>query len=934
MLRAPGNSRRATSTFVSTSYPRITLCLSGLTGCIDPANDADGCIPTRDGRAVADRMTSEPDDLQRREDTAPWADHDGPHPVLPWGKLQEGHSHHLAHHCADVAACFEVIAAAPVMRARMNSAADQLLSTTAVTRLAVLAFLHDVGKLHPGFQAKMLTPDRRRQLGLMPHGHVAEGAALFAGATRLELANRLRLQDLIDWNVDPDLLNASFAHHGSPFEMSRIHTLHWQQPNLSDYDPTRAAEQIGALLPSWFPDAFRDGADPLPRTPAFAHLFCGLVTLADWLGSTHRIFPFSPELDPSYMTRARRQARAAAVAIGLDTAGLRDALSGPPDFGQVTGGTFAPRPVQSLAADIDVDSRLVILEAETGSGKTEAALWRFARLFEASAVDGLYFALPTRAAALQIHGRVHRSVQRLFGAAAPDTVLAIPGYLRAGDNEGQALPGWEVRWDDDDGENEAKLRGRWAAEHAKRFLAATVAVGTVDQAMLAALRVKHAHMRSAALARLLLVVDEVHASDPYMTAVIRHLLNLHLRNGGHAMLMSATLGAAARCRWLTPDRRVELPDLASATRAPYPAVWNSRGRCLPATDPQGRRKSVRVRIVRDWSAVEAAGRALTAARAGARTLVIRNTVAAAIETFEAVREAGGEACLWHVADGPALHHGRFALEDRKLLDAEIERALSPDASPRDGVIVIGTQTLEQSLDIDADHLVTDLCPMDVLLQRIGRLHRHARLRPNGFTEPVCELLTPSQGLDRLTAPAFENGLGRFRSGGGIYRNLHACALTLQLAEAHEVWTIPAMNRMLVEHATHPDAIETLNRTRGPHWERYWQDSHGAELAEGGQAQLVRLPFDIAFSDLNPFADQEDAVRTRLGAEGMTVVFEKPVTGPFGGRISGLVLPAHWTPSDLAGKAGDPVVTDVADGVVRCAVGPLQLRYDRHGLVRT
>ena len=159
--------------------------------------------------------------------------------------------------------------------------------------------------------------------------------------------------------------------------------------------------------------------------------------------------------------------------------------------------------MQAAVGAVESGARLVILEAETGSGKTEAALWRFARLFAAGRVSGLYFAVPTRAAARQLHGRVGRALRRAFGAHAPEAVLAIPGVLRAGRIRGTAPTGLAGEWDNDRNPPPSV----WAAEHATRFLAATVAVGTVDQAMLAGLQVKHAHLRGSALGRSLLVID-------------------------------------------------------------------------------------------------------------------------------------------------------------------------------------------------------------------------------------------------------------------------------------------------------------------------------------------------------------------------------------------------------------------------------------------
>ena len=175
-------------------------------------------------------------------------------------------------------------------------------------------------------------------------------------------------------------------------------------------------------------------------------------------------------------------------------------------------------------------------------------------------MDGLYFAVPTRAAAWQLFGRVQKIMRRIDG---PETILAVPGQLKAGEAEGKRLPGFEVRWDD--GAN------HWAAEHATRFLAAPIAVGTIDQVLMAGLQVKHAHLRGAGLSRSLLVIDEVHASDAYMNRIARGVVRDHLALGGRALLMSATLGAVERAEWLGQA----LPDLDAAKRTGYPAVWRS-----------------------------------------------------------------------------------------------------------------------------------------------------------------------------------------------------------------------------------------------------------------------------------------------------------------------------------------------------------------------
>lgn len=192
---------------------------------------------------------------------------------------------------------------------------------------------------------------------------------------------------------------------------------------------------------------------------------------------------------------------------------------------------------------------LVILESETGSGKTEAALWRFVHLFRTGAIDSLYFALPTRVAASQVYHRVQTAIKNLWAEHSPLTIRALPGYVNADGGDARQLPNFEVLWSDHP--DDAKAQQRWAAENSKRFLAAPIAVGTIDQALLGALQVRHAHLRHAMLARSLLVVDEVHASDAYMTVLLEQLLKAHLNAGGQALLLSATLGSSARNRYLT-----------------------------------------------------------------------------------------------------------------------------------------------------------------------------------------------------------------------------------------------------------------------------------------------------------------------------------------------------------------------------------------------
>ena len=848
-----------------------------------------------------------------------------------WGKTdrENGGVHPLAHHSMDVAAVFRRMAQLPVIRNRLETTAKRPLTAVDCERLSALAFLHDIGKLHPGFQAKGWPAG----LWSGPQaGHLQAGWQFLQLTRWRKHPFHKTMQRIAGWGdeaVGP-LLAAILAHHGRPVEQAGDPTLQeWDTPSLEHYDWRAETCVMDCALRRWFADAFAPDAQPLPDEPRFHHLVAGLVALADWLGSDTRFFAFAAPFDPGYNITAHGRAKRALQCIGFDLGALAGLPA--PDFAQLTGFS-APNPAQAAVGDAGTEDRLLILEAETGSGKTEAALWRFTQLLAAGKVSSLYFAVPTRAAARQLHGRIDKALRRVFGDKAPEAVLAVPGMVHAGEFEGRRLPHWRVLWED----SEEQVPARWAAEHATRFLAAPVAVGTVDQAMLAGMQAKHAHLRGSALSRSLLVIDEVHASDSYMTAILQRLMQGHRDAGGYAMLMSATLGSRARILW-AGERQ---PGIEAASAAPYPAVWpvwvKERGAPRAAAGAgrakTGRAKTVHPETVPTMDPAEAARRAIAAAEQGARVLAIRNTVSMAAATWRAVREAGGESLLMQAAGGPALHHGRFAAEDRALLDRAAEAALDPQQRKPGGCIVIGTQTLEQSLDIDADLLITDLCPMDVLLQRIGRLHRHGLLRPAGFETARAAVLLPERGLDRLAAPDFENGLGAWQGEdgfSGIYRDLAGLELTRRLLAEHPVWRIPEMNRALVEGATHPDCIRQLIAEKGEDWNRYHRDFGSAEAAAKMLADLVVLDRDTPFDDALRFPASDEKIMTRLGEEGAVLKLDPPPQGPFGRPITRIALPARWSSREIAQDDRATVERDAAGLIL--AVADRRFRYSREGL---
>lgn len=867
---------------------------------------------------------------------------------VAWGKFDRltGQIHPLHFHMLDVAACFAAAVAIDSVRKTLTRLSGRELTDVDLSRLTALAFLHDIGKANAGFQAK-----RWQQLEQSfprnwptPAGHTSEALVIFSDE---QLLQQLPVNEMAAWGVASfGLWRASISHHGRPVEESSLIDKRIWGPVVCDgqqvYDPQATLCEIGHYVKKWLPLAFESGPD-LPDSAEFAHLFAGLVQFADWLGSDTRFFPFAePGEDRNKWVWTKAQE--AVATIGFDASTWRQSLPKELGFSAVFK-VQEPRPIQAKMASA-VLGPLLILESETGSGKTEAALWRFAKLFQAGKVDSLYFALPTRVAASQLYERTRQFASNMWqgtGQEPPLVVRALSGYESADGQSVQKLPNFEVLWADKP--DEQKAHSRWAAESSKRFLAAPLAVGTIDQALLGALQVRHAHMRHSLISRSLLVVDEVHASDAYMATLLAHLLKAHLNAGGHALLLSATLGSSARHRYqrlISPN--VPMPTLEQAIDSPYPALTD--GASINGLPDSGRSKRVHWQV-KDCieSPEDIAALVIEAAKQGAKVLVIRNTVPTALATFRAIesmaQQHGLQEALFNLNGVATVHHSRYSREDRPMLDKAVEQQIGKTRTkPLQACIVVGTQTLEQSLDIDADLIITDLCPMDVLLQRVGRLHRHDRKpeeRPEHYRQAQAVVLVPAGHSLEGCLKKSRHGLGRFHNGGGIYMDLRILEATRRLISGSDSHLIPQENRELVERATHPEVLAELEKELGLDWASHGQDVDGELQAKKGVAAIHRLPFDKKFEDeagnTLVFLDGEQKVTSRLGATDYLLTFDPPQPGPFGHAVQRLPMRHHMWPKGELPDTQPVVKAAAADDSLTFTLGATAYRYSRLGLER-
>ena len=833
-----------------------------------------------------------------------------------------------------MAAVFRALAENPyrgLVRALFGRDDDALLDA-----LVASVGLHDLAKASWTFQGMERGPTPS---GGFAYIHHAEEACAFLlerhRAALPELAAALRPVADLDACDDRALLRAAFSHHGLPRNgraqefQADLPARMKPRPGRGDRDPVALVRRLVEALPA------RSGPHPLTgldagRRKAALHGFMGLVNLADWIGSSAAWFPLRPMRGDTF--DRWWAARRASAEIGWPLFGLTHASDDEAVrevLALYTGGrTRALRPVQArvveaIKAAPPAPGDVLVLEEETGGGKTLAAYLVHALLARRGLCTGLTFCLPTRASARAIH----EGAARVYGERSPP-VLAVGGYEGA-----PALPGLA------DAHPAGSRRGGmgWAARSRHRFLAAPVSVGTVDQILLGALTVKYAHLRQVAPACNLLVVDEVHASDPYMRGLLREVVQRRRVTGGITLLMSATLGADLREELLVPAAvetgrkarhgpRRPSPHAEGSSRAgenaPYPALWHGSGDPVRLAGPSSAGshalKAVAVEPCDDWSERDVgrvAARAVAAARAGARVLVIRNTVGLARATA-AVAAALDPALVLRVNTHPVCHHARFAAQDRLVLDGALMEALDPRPCSRkaEGVVAVTTQTAEQSLDVDADLLITDLVPVDVLLQRIGRLHRDrsagaAGVRPAGFAGACCIVLAPA---DPAALLAFAASPGRGPNGWGTdraYADTLVLAATRDMIGAGAHWRIPDDNRTLVEGATSKAARAELARRFGPAGDE-------AELRVSARAMFQdekRREVSWSFRD-NPDAPKlcegglfetgaDGMAATRLGLSDARIEMARPFPSPFGPWTIEAVTVPGWLALAL-GLRGD------------------------------
>ncbi len=829
-----------------------------------------------------------------------------------WGKTNERdkdkgddwkwHSHPAICHMVDVAYVAETwLQLNPRLMDRFCQLAPGIDREDLLRIIVTIIALHDLGKLHRCFQAKS---DEGWTKGYGADGvQRINGAGFDHGRATGVMMRSLVRKQYKHWKRWYKAFDMVAGHHGTLYGNSKLQPMPSNCPAWPDEQPF-VLEAIEALcrlfkMPTELPNA--------PKDNGFYMLLAGFCAVCDWLGSDSTTYLYAEQKGlrmesfddiQFYLSDLREQgvAKKQFVEQGILADFKREPLAYQDLFEILK--KYPLRPLQTVSTEIlfgrKAGSEIVIVEAPMGMGKTEIALYLAMQAIGSGNADGLYFALPTQASSNALFDRITAFAET---ARAPEgqlsVVLAHGGsrffekYQELKDRTWRQKEAWlktvqELGGYRDTISPPSEIVATQWLERSKQSLLAGVGVGTIDQAMLGAITVKHAFVRLFALANKVVVFDEIHAYDAYMNQVILHLLQWLHTLGAKVILLSATLPRKLK-KDLLSAYKCTLPDTdTSPENDPYPQILYGHTGIMeepfvvPAQDRENDRK-VPVRIkkietVADERTSTGAQKAVELARDGGCIAWIRNTVKEAQAAWQAVKDELREQGIQDVE--VRLIHARYTRTDRNLIEEELVDVLGnkPGAKRPTKMIVVATQVIEQSVDIDFDAMISDLAPVDLLLQRLGRMWRHVRplsVRYN-HTEAALFVLTPN---------AEEIYEMQFGSSTYVY-DAEILARTATLTVDNDVWHMPDACRTLVAAVyDHEDVEWTAERQNvdPATLDKVRTERHTTQSSETGQAKRILMPnidaSRIEMEDALKDDDREErvALTTRLGGASGTVI---------------------------------------------------------------
>ncbi len=666
--------------------------------------------------------------------------------------------------------------------------------------VAWIAGAHDIGKATPPFQGQQRELWEKDLLaGLSPVSSRERWSHAYLGQ---EVLTQWMKDHGFDELTRP-VASVVGGHHGaypSTDALDKVRLL--SSETLGDHTWRAVQEELlDAVAAAYLgPElAKKMAGNPVP--PSVQVLLTGIAIMADWIASNTELFPLVAAVDS--LAELRVRARRAWQLLGLPKAVrftledlapealFRARFTALPKDAKLN---FVQRATVNAALAMERPG-LMVIEAPMGCGKTEASLLGAEILADKFGQGGIAYLLPTQATSSAMFDRVRQwmnSALHDVDVPGPQDLHLLHG--KAALDEGfRSLPVWRTSSMGDGASSgnafdDAIVAHQWFGGRKRGLLANTV-VGTVDQLLMAALNARHVQLRHLGLAGKVVVVDEVHAYDAYMSVYLQQALYFLGLYQVPVILLSATLPPEKKARFIKAyegkPARTKWKNKAETTCPvhPYPAVTVGQGlQAEPLVMPCGEDGPSRPYAI-EWldDDEELLVQELQESLAhGGCACVVRDTVVRAQRTYNLLKK--------RLSVPVALAHSRFVALDRAKKDAELLALLGRDGKERpSGFVVVGTQVIEQSLDIDFDLMVTDIAPVDLVLQRMGRLHRHQRgegedERPLGLRKPRCIITGVERWDDDV--PRFARGVA-LEGGSGVYEKVLLYRTILALQERIE-----------------------------------------------------------------------------------------------------------------------------------------------------
>lgn len=575
--------------------------------------------------------------------------------------------------------------------------------------IGTLGFVHDFGKITPAFQLKQSKPYNE-----------ALDQAVLAKISNLSLSSQLPLADKSPHNVAGAYLLRStcFAgivasHHGITPTKRELLLQRVYRDNYGNSQWTNLRQEFLAIALQDLTPQEKDILYHASLSQDQQILLLGLVMMADWLASNENYFPLIP-IAKSYQDIDEEKR----IEIGLSRWTKETKWQPQADFDINTyfedHFNFKPHALQKEMLETIKTikkPRLILIEAPMGSGKTETALTASEILSAKCHTNGIFYGLPTQATSNAMLPRLASWLAAERGKHGLKLIHSKANSVKA--------------YQDLDKNNNVFIN-RWynhklgSLEH--------FTIGTIDQLLQMSLSQRHLAFKHLAFSGKTVIIDEVHTYDAYMQSYLQKTLKWLGEYHVPVIALSATLTHAIRQSLVSSylQRDVELP-----TNLAYPLLTYTENSIVRQQSDfaKSQSKAVTIKSFTKDEPQQIAQKADNLIAQGGICGIIVNSIARAQDIAKNVKAP------------KILLHSSFLAKDRSIIEAQILKTIKNRPKK---LVIIGTQVLEQSLDLDFDVLITDVAPMDLLLQRIGRLWRRDRKRADSFTKPVCYVDTNSQ----------------------------------------------------------------------------------------------------------------------------------------------------------------------------------------------